>query len=402
MKTSHTPTRSIIQRFVSALPALSIAVAGFFPGEVRAQITTWGNTYNGGTSSTSAVVTNVNSQWTTFTADDDRNVSSIWINSTIALAASTSLNVELYLVDTITGKPTGTALATQTISSAPVGWNQVTGFNYTLSKGTAYALRLSAASGDPGFGWRIINSNTTGGFNNANTVQPISGDTDPYWGRGRNADSPAYVGQAVWLLEAANGSGFGQPYNTSANANLASATAAVGQRFQFQAPNPEDVFLQGVTLDLNIAATPPANPLTVHLLDSDGSILATGTLDLSTAAAGRSLYTVNLSTPFEMTDESIYYLALYSDESTDGSVLWNGAATDQNDSTFIGSTFQGDTGYVVTWASQSDFSGGTSNLLRDYYFGLNLSSVPEPTTAGLIALAGGALLLSVRRRTIRA
>lgn len=378
-------------------------VAGPWVASSRGQtLANWGNSFNTGSTAQSLVVTNVNSQWTTFTADSNFAVSSVWISGNGAMTASTSMNVEIYAVDTLTGKPTGAALATQLVTTASSGWNQVSGFNYTLTQGNAYALKLTAVTGNPSFGWRFLNSTVPAPFVNTNSVQPGSGDTDPYWARGTNNVAPVTQGQAVWILENASGHGFGQPFNASASPNLGSATAAVGQRFRFDAPDGTNHVLTNVQLTLNVAATPPANLLTVRLLSSNGTILTTGTLDLSAAAAGIGRYTVDFNSTYQLTDQDFYYLALYSTNSVADSVKWLGGLTGQTlDSTFLDATFQGQSGYAVTWNSQSNFSTvATTSLDRDYSF--NLGLVPEPSTYALMVVAGGILFVVARRKKFSA
>lgn len=356
----------------------------------------WGNTFNVGTSSGSLTVTDVNSFWTTFTADSNFNFNSVWLNSNSAMAASTSMNVELSAVG-LDGKPTGSALASQVLSSAAKGWTQVTGFNYTLTDGTAYALRLSANTGDPSYQWRLLNS--VGLTDNNNYVQPGNGNIDPNWARGQNTGSPATVGQAVWMLQSSGNDGFGQPYTTASNAKLASPSASVGQRFRFDAPDPDDVVLTSVDLMLSIAATPPANPLTLYVLDSTGAILQFGTLNLSSASAGIGFYTINLNDEIVLTDGEIYQLALYSNGSAGNSVLWRGGST-QNVTAFIDATFQGNDAYAVTWSSQSNFTTyASTTLTNDYYFGLNLTAIPEPASMALLGLC--VLVFALRRKMRR-
>jgi len=367
-----------------------------FSTTLRAQSTAWGNSFNVGSTSGSLSVTATNIPWTTFTASSELDVSSIWINSNSAMAAATGVRVEIFAVDLVTGKPTGPALATQVLASAAAGWTQVTGINYTLTEGSVYALQLSAASGNPAYNWRFLNSNLAAPYENRNFVQPYSGNLDPYWARGNNNNDPVQSGVANWLMQSSGGDSFGQPYNANLSQNIASPTVAIGQRFRFDAPDAASSLLDSVDLMLSVAATPPANPVTVRLLSSSGAILATSTLDLSSAASGINIYTVDFASSIQLTDQEFYFLALYSNGSAANSVVWRGGSTDVLTDIFLDATFQGQDGYAVTWNSQSDFSTvASTTLARDYYFNLNLSAIPEPSSLAL--LAAGLLTLAVRR-----
>lgn len=353
----------------------------------------WGNSFNMGNTSGSVTVTDTNSVWTTFTANDDYEVAKIWLNSNNAQAASTVLDVGIFALD-VDGKPTGSALATQTLSDALSGWTEVGGFSYTLTSGTPYAIRVSANTGNPSYGWRFLNSNLAAPFDNTNTVQPGTGNFDPNWGRGNNTNGPFNNGTIVWMLETTGGTTFGQPYNTGVAQNVASASLAYGQRFRFDAPDPINQTLTGVELMLSIAATPPTEPLTLHLLSDAGAILSTGSLDLSSATNGLNRYTVDLDTSVSLSDGSFYYLATYSNGSAGNSVTMRGSGNLTTDP-FRDAGFQGQDGYAVLWGSQSDFSSPSINLDRDYYF--NLALIPEPST--ILFIIAPVLLLIGRRLT---
>lgn len=397
MKTSCAPTRSMIQRFVSALPALSLAVAGFFPGEARAQITTWGNVYQLGNAGT-ATVNPTNSGWVTFTATEAMEVSAAQIYNSSALTGSPELTVSIRAVDS-NGVPTGPSLGSNVFTPTGIGWQRVTLPDVALTSGVVYAMEVTTSTPSASFPWRF-NAGPTGG------IQPY-GTPDEDFFRGGGTSLPA-TSQNVWILETDIGRAIGQPYTSSTAQNAASSTNSLGQRFRFEQTGSNDA-VSAITLQLGIGATgaspapAPTNPVVVKLIDNAGQVLAEGSLDLSDEAPGTvGNYVFDLDQTQPLVAGDLYYIALYTNGSTTNSVKWYGWNTLLTpDPMLIGASFQGADSYSLLWGSQTDFTGTQTALTtRDYYFALNL--VPEPTTAGLIALAGGALLLSVRRRTIRA
>lgn len=400
LKSGVTPSKSVL--------AVVAGIGLCFAAQAAAQAN-WGNSFNYGNTAGSVSVSSTNEIWTTFTAQSNFALSKLWINSNSAMAEGTSMDIALYALDTVTGKPTGTALVSQTVSSIAAGWVAFEDFNYTLSSGTAYAIQISRVSGNPSYLWRYLNSNRPAPFDNTNSVQAGTGNPDPNWARGSTPvasgipGDPTKTGQLVWLLESDAGVGFGQPITSSVGVNLASATNAVGQRFQFDAPNPTDLWVDSVNLTLSVGETPPVNELTVHLLAADGSILTTGSLDLSEAASGINRYIVAFDTPYEMVDGGIYYLAAYSAGSANNSLSWIGGVTNQANALFQGATFQGTTGYVVAWDSQFDFSSVlSSNLSQDLSFNLGLSAIPEPSSIVLVLVTGLVGVVLMRNRKIRA
>jgi len=335
-----------------------------------------GNLYDLGNGN-SAVVSPVNAQWVTFTAMEDGTVTEAQINNSTAPTGSPTLEVGLYAVDAL-GVPTGSALSSGTVTASATGW-QTTALNYSLVKGTVYALRVSTTTVGASFPWRLNFASAT------NNVQP-SGAVDTHWMRGFNNGAPSNGSQNVWILKTGTNQAIGQPYTVASNQNLGSNTLTIGERFRFDLPSTGENLLTSVSLKLNVSATPPANPLTIKLLDKNGLVLTTGSIDLSTAAAGVAYFNVGLAAAQELTAGEFYYLALYSNGSVSNSVAWSYAST-TNDPLYQSATYQGVDAYAVSWGSQTNYSTAPStDLSRDYFFQLNLDAVPEPSTWALVGL----------------
>lgn len=346
-----------------------------------------GNFYDLGNGN-SAVVSPANAQWVTFTAMENSTISEAQINNSTAPTGSPTLEVGLYAVDAL-GVPTGSALSSGTITASATGW-QTTALNYSLVKGTVYALRVSTTTVGTSFPWRL-------NFAAANNVQP-SGAMDAHWMRGVNNGTPTNTSQNVWILKTGTNQAIGQPYTVASNQNLGSNTLTIGERFRFDLPSTGENLLTSVSLKLNVSATPPANPLTVKLLDKNGLVLTTGSIDLSTAPAGAAYFNVGLASAQELSAGEFYYLALYANGSVSNSVTWSYAST-TNDPLYQSATYQGSDAYAVSWGSQTNYSTApSSDLSRDYFFQLNLNTVPEPSTWALVGLGLMAWMGMVRNQ----
>lgn len=347
-----------------------------------------GNTYSIG-GSLASTVDSTHAQWVTFTASANSTVTEAQIYSAAAITGSPVLQVGLYAVNG-SGIPTGSALTTTSITPSGVGWQAAT-INYSLVQGTVYALQVSTATVGASYAWRG-NTNTV-----ANTIQP-SGTPDSNWRRGINTGAPVATSQNVWILNTGGNQAIGQPYTSTPFQNLGSTTTAVGERFRFDLPSTGETNLASVNLLLNVAATPPTNPLTVKLLDQNGSVVASGSLDLSTAAAGTNSYQINFGTPYVLTSGSSYYLAVYSNGSLASSVTWEAGAT-TGSALYESATYEGTSAYAATWNSQTTYgTPATTDLTKDYFFQLNLSAVPEPSTWGLLGLAFSIIMVFVYRQ----
>ncbi len=365
-----------------------IAAVVFFgissPGLAQT-LTWWGNEYMLGSAGTVSV-TPSNTLWSTFTASSAEEVTGARLNAN-SVTNSPTLSVELYAVDG-DGKPTGSALASGTVSPAGTGWTSVAfSSNYTLTKGNVYALSVSTATTGASFGWRYNAAAPATSLD----MQPV-GVADAHWARGANMGNPASINQTVWILETTSGSSIGQPYGTATTTSVVSATTTTGQRFVFdKAAAGGNDKLEKVTLYLNIGGTPPSDLVNLRVIDSLGDVVGTASLDLSSAGTGANFYTFDLNSPISLTDNAVYYLGVYSNGT--GTALWYGWNV-TNEAAYRAASFQGDDAYAVSWASQSDYSTTpTSTLTRDLYFSLGL--IPEPTS---LMLAGTALLMAIMQR----
>ncbi len=366
---------------------VGLLVAASLSNSYSAAIT--GNLYNID-SAVSSAVNPTTSQWVTFTATEDSIVSQVQINNSNALTGSPLLDIGLYAVDG-NGVPTGSALASSTLTPSGTGW-QATALSYTLVKGTVYALKASTTTASTSYPWRTTTSTTINNF------QP-SGAPDSHWRRGLNSGTPVGTSQNVWILKTGANQAIGMPYTLTSYLNAAPVNAATGQRFRFDLPSTGESSLESVTLKLNISSTaPPANPLTVKLLDINGTVMTTGTLNLSTAAAGVAYFQINFDAASTLTAGEFYYLAVYSASSTSGSVTWASASTTA-DLLYESATYQGVDAYAVTWSSQSNFAAtATTDLTRDLYFQLNLAAIPEPSTWALLTAGLALSLIIIRKR----
>ncbi len=387
-----TPSRLYNYRFQKNLLTgllFALLLGGPWASSSHGQIVTqWGNTYVLGGGQTTNV-TPTASAWVTFTATEDMQVSAAQIYNSGAIVGSPSLSVSIRAVNG-TGSPTGPTLGINTFSPTSTGWQRVTLPNVALTQGVVYAMEVITTTPSGTYPWRL-NSGATGG------VQPY-GTPDTHFLRGVNAGAPT-TGQNVWVLETNIGRAIGQPYTSSTAQNAATANS-LGQRFVFDQVGAGGNSVESVTLQLGIVSAPPAQPVTVKLISSTGVVLATTSRDLSGAALGAANYTFDLDTPISLTDSSAYYIALYSNGSTAGSVTWYGWNT-TNDPLYIGASFQGADAYSVLWGSQSDYTGVPTSIgTRDYAFSLGV--VPEPSTYALMTLAGGILFMVVRRKNVSA
>lgn len=386
--------KTITQKTAEIVRNLTLAAAflGIVPPGLAQIETTWGNDYllgNGGT----ATVNPTTAQWVTFTAGAADTINGVRLYQNATPIGSPALEVGLYAVDG-NGKPTGSALVSTNLTPTNTGAAWVTALlgNYTLTANTTYALRVSTATAGASFAWRYTTENP------ANNMQPV-GLADTHWRRGNGVNNPATNGQNVWVLTTTNGTAIGQPYINSSTQNLASTNITIAQRFVFnQAGAGTNDVLQAVSAYLSVAATPPVNPVTLKIIGSDGAVLSTATLDLSSAPSGAAIYQFDLATPISLTNSTAYYIGMYSSGSAGNSVLWYGWNT-TDDALYRSASFQGENAYAVSFASQSDYTGTpTSTPNRDYYFDLHM--VPEPSVV-LLTLAGLALTFFVRHRACR-
>ena len=372
----------------------------FTVGSGLSQTITQGNIFDMGTSSSTGSVTPTANQWVTFTATGNDTVSDVRLYNQTASTASPVLSIGIYAVDGA-GKPTGSALASTTYSpGASIGW-QTIALNYTMTQGTAYAIRVSTSTAGSIYPWRVVTGSVTNG------TQP-SGATDARWARGSNTGTPTNTSNNIWVVNTsyavgpttvAQATGLPyQSYTSAATSTLISTTNAVGQRFRFDEAESGQTLLNSINLKLSLSSPPAAAPLTVHLLDSAGNILTTGTLSLSGLVSG--VQTVNFNEAIQLTDGAYYYFAAYvnSTGSSSGAILSGGLMT--NDAVYIAASYQGADSYGVSWNSHSNFAAPTNSLTTDYYFGLNLSAVPEPSTV-VLAIAGLMLIVIGRRRLLR-
>ena len=360
------------------------------PGQIVS--TNWGNTYQLGGGQTAAVTT-ANTQWVTFTATQAMTISAADIYNGTAITGTPVLTVGIYAVDG-SNVPTGAALGSNTFTPS-VGtnvWQRVTLPSVALTSGVVYAMKVSTATAGTTYPWRL-NQGATGG------LQPY-GTPDTHFWRGVNTTVPtAANGQNVWYLETDIGRAIGQPYTSSTAQGAASTTTTLGQKFSFDKTGTNDQ-VSAVTLQLGIVTAPPANPVTLKLIDASGAVLATTSLNLSGAPLGAANYTFDFAAPVTLTDTSSYYLGLFSNGSTADSVKWYGWNT-SNDSLSIGASFEGSSAYATSWLSQSNFTVGQTPInTRDYNF--NLTLVPEPSTMALALVGGLGILLLARRRLARA
>jgi hypothetical protein len=363
----HSPTHAWKKRAFVMASALLMAANSF------AVIS--GNFYDIG-GSASAGVSPTAAQWVTFTASEDAIVSEaqLYANN---LSGSPVLEVGLYAVNG-SGVPTGSALSSGTVTATAAGWVAST-LSYSLVKGTVYALRVSTSTVGTTYNWRLNSS--PGG----NTIQPV-GVADSHWFRGINTSAPVGTGQNVWILKTGTNQAIGQPYTAAGSQNIGSTGVAFGQRFRFDLPTTGENLLESVGLKLNVSATPPANPLVVRLLDKNGLVLTSGSIDLSATAPGVAYFNISLASAQQLTAGEFYYLAVVVNSTVANSVTWLNGST-INDPLYQSATYQGTDAYAVTWNSQSTFgTPATTDLSRDYSFQLNLTAVPEPSTWALLGM----------------
>lgn len=373
------------RRKVSGWKLLSVLLLVLVLGGVESsQAVLWGNIYelnNAGTVS----VTPGSDQWVTFTATQAMTISGGSFVSTSGVA-STMVDVSIYAVDG-NGKPTGVALGSNTMTTNAAGTYSLTLPNIALTANTVYAVKLSTATPGGSFGWRY-NVGPTGG------IQPF-GVTDASFLRGGGTGSPV-AGMNAFYLQTNIGRAVGQPYSSSVAQNAALPTTTLAQRFKFDlAGAGGNNQVDSISLYLGIAATPPSSLVTVKLISSSGVVLDTITRDLSGELVGARNFSFDLATPISLTNGADYYVGIYSNGSASDSVKWYAWAS-ANDPTAISASFQGSVANMVTFSSQSDYTGIPSEVgYRDYAFGLNM--VPEPSS--VVLLLGGAALLALRRRS---
>lgn len=378
------PTVALGLRFPKLLALVLLLLA--FGGSERSLAVLWGNTYqvNG---AGSAIVSPTNTHWVTFTATEDMQVSAARFNAN-SVTGAPLVTVSLRGVNG-SGVPTGPVLGSGTVSPVGGGWHGVTlsGTGVALSSGVIYAMEVATATASTSLAWRF-NGGPTGG------IQPY-GDPDPDFLRGANAGAPV-AGSNVFILETDIGRSVGQPYVSSPAVNLALTTTTQAQRFKFDlAGAGGNSVVESVQVRLSIGATAPSSDVTLKLISSTGTVLASSTRNLSGEAAGSSDFTFDLNTNVSLTDDANYYIGMYSNGSAGNSVNWFGwDAT--NSAEYISASFQGADANGVLFGSQSVYTGApTETVNRDYAFGLNL--IPEPSSL-LLLIGGGTLLLAVRRR----
>lgn len=351
--------------------------------------TNWGNSYQLGNSGTASVNT-TNSQWVTFTATSNMTISAAQIYNSAAITGTPLLTVGIYTVDG-NGTATSTVVgSTNTFTPSGTGWQRVTLPNVALTSGVVYAMKVTTATAGALYPWLTLGGSSGG-------IQPY-GTADTHFLRGLNSGLPSAT-QNPWLLETNIGRAIGEPYTSSTAQGAASTTTTLGQKFTFDKTGTNDQ-VSAVTLKLGIVTAPPANLVTVKLIDASGTVLATTTLDLSAAPLGTADYTFNLATPVTLVNTNAYYLGLFSNGSTAGSVTWYGWNTLATNSLTAGASFQGAGSYSTAWGSQSNFTVAQTPVnTRDYNF--NLTLVPEPSTLALALVGGLGILLLARRRLAR-
>jgi len=317
-------------------------------------------------------------------------ISAAQIYNSAAIIGTPLLTVGIYTVDG-NGTATSTVVgSTNTFTPSGTGWQRVTLPSVALTSGVVYAMKVTTATAGASYPWLTLGGSSGG-------IQPY-GTADTHFLRGLNSGLPTAT-QNPWLLETNIGRAIGEPYTSSTAQGAASTTTTLGQKFTFDKTGTNDQ-VSAVTLKLGIVTAPPANLVTVKLIDASGTVLATTTLDLSAAPLGTADYTFNLATPVTLVNTNAYYLGLFSNGSTAGSVTWYGWNTLATNSLTAGASFEGSSAYATSWLSQSNFTVAQTPInTRDYNF--NLTLVPEPSTLALALVGGLGILLLARRRLAR-
>lgn len=337
-------------------------------------------------SANSAVVNSVTDarQFSRFTALENASANSISINlNQVSVGANITIGLQL---DDGTGVPTGTFVAQGSLAPA-TGWNTVNFSNYALEAGKVYHVVVQATSGN--VSWRLLTGTPS-------HVLP-QGYIDPNFGRGGvTAGVPSAVvtnSSVVYRVGTTGTLGLGSVFTGSlySNAAIVASGPPPAQRFIFNAPETGN-FIQSVSLLLNIAATPPANDLSVVLLNDMNQILGQTSISADLMVAGTAFYEADFAEAIGLTDGEAYRLAIYSIGSTGNSVRWVNLSTADE---YAKDTFQGTDGYVFSY-SGTDFLTTTTPLVgRDHVF--QYVTIPEPATCAL-AFVGLAGVLIARRR----
>jgi hypothetical protein len=341
------------------------------------------------TSAQSAAVNSTQAPYASFTAPESTAANSISINLN-GVDSLSSLTYGLQLDDG-TGKPTGVFVASGTV--APVlGWNTVAFGDYNLVAGQVYHVVLqSVPSGSAT--WRIL----AGATQNIHSYGVI----DTNFARGAFSkgvwSNPTKDWSAVYRVGTTGNVPIGNVYTAGNSTNLANAASIPAQRFVYHALDTGN-FLDSVTVRLNVAATGPANDITLVLLDSSNNPLETKVLsaDLLTVNSTNN-YTINFSKALELVDGESYSLALHSVGSAGNSVKWSYAYTDNSEELYS-ATFQGTDGYGFSYKNTDFLAANAAQYSLDYIFSYTTDAIPEPGTYAF-ALAGAGLIgLSLRRR----
>ncbi len=374
----------------------ALAVASWFPGE-SAHADAYVPEYTQGngfyfSSSGSTTVSTTAGFYNRFTATETTTATSVSLNLNSATATSLTFGLQ---ADDGTGKPTGTFLASGTVTPV-AGWNTVTFAGYELTAGQVYhVVALPTASGNALA--RHLSGIPTMNFQSygVRDAAYIRGLTNA---SGVPTGTPGNTVAMVYAVGTTS-HGIGQAFSVSAN-NTLSATAPLAQRFQFTPSASNQTVLDTITVRLNTGAA-DLKDVTISILNDNNIVLATTTLAKSALTASTTAdYTVDFGDSLVLTEGAYYKLALHSGEAGTTSVKWNVSKSNSTNSAINSATFQGTDGYAFAYSNTSFTTPQGFAYGDDYTFHYTTIAIPEPGVGAAVLLGLGVIGSALRRKIL--
>ncbi len=368
-----------------------LAVPGALGDDAYTPQYTQGNTFRFTTANHSTVNTSYGA-YIRFTATETTSATSLslFLNSgTTASSLTYGLQAE-----NESGNPDGTFLASGTVTPTANAWNTIIFGEQALVAGKTYYVVVQPTLNGEARVRRLVTDSVV-----LNQTYGIR-DEQYKWGRlsGGTPGTPSSFDALSFVVGTTSSQGMGFAYYTSSSSILSSTTPHA-QQFRFTTgAEPDHTTLDSITLRLSIGET-DLRDVQVTLLNDANVTLATTVLASSALIRGASNdYTVTFDDNPVLTEGSYYKIALTITEPGSNSIRWFSYITGSSSDAINSATFQGLSGYALSYSNAAFTGDPTIDHSRDYFFSYTtVATIPEPGSTALLIVALAVTGVMIRR-----